>query len=174
MTKVIVVEERRCLTCGACKLECAFAHSEARTLAEAAQSETAIEPRIYVEPMGEHGMPMQCQHCQEAPCITVCPTGALHRDTDDGPVLLDAEHCIVCRLCLIVCPFGVIDVSRTGKSIIKCDLCADRTKAGANPACVDACPTGALQFKDTADFVGDRRRQAAARVAIAAPVADTP
>ena len=38
--------------------------------------------------MGEHGMPMQCQHCQDAPCITVCPTGALHRDADDGPVLL--------------------------------------------------------------------------------------
>ncbi len=142
MTKVIVVEEKRCLACGSCMLECAMAHTDARTLAEALQAETPPQPRVYVEPIGQFGMPLQCRHCEDAPCITICPTQAIHRFSDEGPVLLEAERCIVCRLCLIVCPFGVIDISRNGKAVIKCDQCLERTEAGEDPACVTACPTG--------------------------------
>ena len=77
------------------------------------------------------------------PVSRSAPREAIHRFSDDGPVLLEAERCIVCRLCLIVCPFGVIDISRNGKAVIKCDQCLERTEAGEDPACVTACPTGA-------------------------------
>jgi carbon-monoxide dehydrogenase iron sulfur subunit len=171
MSKVIIVEEDRCLSCGSCKLECALVHSGAATLAEAVLSGIPLESRIYVEPMGQFGMPVQCRHCQDAPCMTVCPTEAIHRDSNDGPVLLDQNRCIVCRLCVLVCPFGVIHVSQTGKAIIKCDLCAERTAAGEEPACVAACPTDALQFQETTTYVGERRRQATGRLVTSIQVA---
>jgi len=70
MMKAIVVEEEHCLACGSCMLECGMAHTDARTLAEALQAETPPQSRVYVEPMGQFGMPLQCRHCEDAPCIT--------------------------------------------------------------------------------------------------------
>jgi Fe-S-cluster-containing dehydrogenase component len=61
----------------------------------------------------------------------------------------------------MACPFGVIDVSTDGKIIIKCDLCIERTKTGQGPACVEACPTGALKLADEKDLVILKRRLAA-------------
>ena len=95
----------------------------------------------------------------------VCPTDAIHRFSDDGPVLLVKEHCIGCRLCLLVCPFGVIEMSRAGTAVVKCDQCVERTEVGQEPACVAGCPTGALQFSDITDYLRERRREAARRVA---------
>ena len=165
MAKIIIVNEERCLGCKTCVLECAMAHTDAGTLIEALRSENPPQPRVHVEPLGEFGMPMQCRHCDDAPCITVCPTDAIAQLSPDSPVLLDADRCIGCKFCLIVCPFGVIDISRDGKAMVKCDLCIERTKAGEEPACVAACPTGALQFVEVDDLLRERRRQAAARVA---------
>ena len=163
MTKAIVVAEDRCLACGTCKLECAMAHTHARTLAEALQGGTAPQSRVYVEPIGQWGMPLQCRHCQDAPCIGVCPTGAIPRFSDEGPVLLDQDRCIVCRQCLLVCPFGVIELSRNGKTIIKCDQCLERTESGQDPACVSACPTGALKFIEINAYIRQRRRASSHR-----------
>jgi len=173
MSKFIAVREDLCMACGTCRIECAVSHSEAGTLMEAVQAGEPLESRIYVEPIGRFGTPLQCQHCEDAPCVQVCPTGALHRNADGGPVLLDKDHCIVCRLCLVVCPFGVLHVSRTGKTIVKCDLCEERAEAGQEPACVSACPTGALQFTETTDYVGLRRREAAGRLASSIHLAGT-
>ncbi len=161
MGKVIIVDDTRCLSCRQCMIECAMAHTQAATLIEALESDSPPQPRVHVEPAGQFGMPLQCRHCEDAPCITICPTGAIHRPTPDSPVLLDAEVCIGCKFCMIVCPFGVIDLSRDGKAVIKCDLCIERTEAGEAPACVSGCPTGALQYKDIDEWVARRRRRAA-------------
>jgi Fe-S-cluster-containing dehydrogenase component len=61
----------------------------------------------------------------------------------------------------MVCPFGVIDISRDGKAVVKCDLCIERTEAGQEPACVVSCPTGALQFCELTELLIERRRAAA-------------
>jgi len=169
MAKMIVTDSERCLACNTCELECAMAHTSARTLVEAFRSECPPQARVHVESLGGFGMPMQCHHCEDAPCIFVCPTDAVHRLSDDGPVLLDAEQCIGCRLCLLVCPFGVIEMSRTGKAVVKCDLCVERTDVGEDPACVAGCPTGALTFSDVTEYLRERRREAARRVGMPSP-----
>jgi carbon-monoxide dehydrogenase iron sulfur subunit len=76
-------------------------------------------------------------------------------------VLIDKEECIGCKFCLTVCPFGVIDVTRDGKAVVKCDLCIERTKAGQEPACVQACPTGALKLTDEKELAADKRKRTA-------------
>lgn len=116
---------------------------------------------VTVEAAGEFGVPIQCRHCEDAPCITVCPTAAIHRHQVNDPVLIDKERCIGCKFCLMVCPFGVIDVSRDGKAVVKCDLCIARTEAGQEPACVEACPTGALKIVSVKELAATRRKLAA-------------
>jgi carbon-monoxide dehydrogenase iron sulfur subunit len=166
MPKVIVVNEERCLACKQCMIECAMAHTEAESLVEAINSESPPQPRVHVEPAGTFGIPLQCRHCEDAPCITVCPTEAIHRPVENGPVLMDQQRCIGCRFCMIVCPFGVIDLSRDGKAMVKCDLCIDRTQEGEEPACVSGCPTGALEFRELDDYLRERRRRVVDQLAI--------
>jgi carbon-monoxide dehydrogenase iron sulfur subunit len=168
MRKIIVVEEDRCLACKTCVLECAMAHSDAGSLAEALRADVPPQPRVHVEPFGSYGLPLQCRHCEDAPCVTICPTKAVQRPSEGGPVLLDQRYCIGCKFCLLVCPFGVIDLSRDGKATVKCDLCIERTEAGQEPACVAGCPTGALRYCDVDDYVSERRRGAAERIAAGA------
>jgi carbon-monoxide dehydrogenase iron sulfur subunit len=168
MAKMIVFDAERCMACKSCMLACALAHSEAGSLVEAVASGTLGRPRVHVEALGESGMPLQCRHCQDAPCIAICPTGAIARETPDSPVVLDAERCIGCRFCVVVCPFGVIEESPDGKAMTKCDLCIERTKAGQPPACVAACPACGLKFVEVDDWVGERRKKAAVRLAVEA------
>ena len=164
--RMVVADPRRCLGCKSCEIQCAMAHCEARTLEEAMHMDSPPQARVHVEAAGQYGMPIQCQHCEDAPCVAICPTGAIAMGPDEQPpVLLDRDRCIGCRFCVLVCPFGVIDLSRDGKAMIKCDLCIQRTKAGEEPACVAACPTGALQFKELDEDVRRRRREAALSLA---------
>jgi carbon-monoxide dehydrogenase iron sulfur subunit len=148
MAKTITVDESRCLACKACVIECALAHTSVGTLAKAIESGATLQGRVHVEAVGEFGMPMQCRHCTDAPCIAVCPTEAVKRYRDDGPVLLDEDRCIGCGFCVLACPFGAIDLSVSGKGVVKCDLCIARTDAGKLPACVSACPTAALKYDE--------------------------
>ncbi len=164
MAKVIVVNESRCLACKSCEIACAMAHTEAETLVEAIRAERPPRARVHVEPLGDHGVPLQCRHCEDAPCIAICPTGAINRAGEGQPVLLDQDRCIGCKFCTIACPFGVIEVSPDGRAMIKCDLCVDRTRAGEPPACVAACPTGALEFVELDDYLRRRRREAIRRI----------
>ena len=168
MAKIIITDEGRCLACKSCMIACAMAHTEAETLVAALGGESLPQSRLHVEPGGAYGVPLKCRHCEDAPCITVCPTEAISRASADGPVILDQDRCIGCRFCMIVCPFGVIDMSRDGKAMIKCDLCIERTKEGELPACVAACPTGAMEYVELNDYLRQRRRQAAQRIAAGA------
>ena len=174
MPKVIVVNEDRCLACNSCVIACAMAHTEAETLVEALSAATAPQPRVYVEPAGTFGVPLQCRHCEDPPCIAICPTGAIDRVSSDGPVLLDQDRCIGCKFCMLVCPFGVIALSRDGKAMIKCDLCVERTEAGELPACVAACPTGALKFVELDEHLRRRRREAVRRTSQVRAKTDEP
>ena len=167
MSKIIVVNEERCLGCMSCVIECAVAHSEAKDLVKALTAGEKLQSRVHVEPFREFGMPLQCRHCEDAPCITICPTEAIRRPVENGPVLIESDRCIGCKFCMIVCPFGVIDLSRDGKATVKCDLCIERTEEGKEPACVTACPTGALEFADLDEWLKRRRQQAAKRLGVA-------
>jgi formate dehydrogenase iron-sulfur subunit len=90
-----------------------------------------------------------CKHCVNAPCLDVCPTGAIMR-TEFDSVYIQQQVCNGCRDCMAACPFGVIHMGgqeNEGKGVAKkCTLCYDRMQNGLTPACAQACPTASIQF----------------------------
>jgi carbon-monoxide dehydrogenase iron sulfur subunit len=165
--KVIVVDVRRCLSCGTCGLECAVAHSQSKRLFDAIWEEPRPQPRVMVEAVGGVCVPIQCRHCEDAPCVAICPTHATSRADADAPVLIEPERCIGCKMCILVCPFGTVRMQADGKAVLKCDLCIERLEAGQEPACVAACPTGALRFEAVEQTAKAARVRAARQLLIA-------
>ena len=167
--KRIVADPTKCLACRACEIACAVAHAETDDLVEAIYAQGA-KPRIYIESVGRFAVPLQCRHCDDAPCVRVCPSGALSRPSEAEPVLVDQQKCIGCGFCVEACPFGVIlladrygwDPSGNQKAVIKCDLCAKRQAEGLRPACVSACPVGALVLEELTETAKRSRARAAA------------
>jgi molybdopterin-containing oxidoreductase family iron-sulfur binding subunit len=114
-------------------------------------------------------LPLACQHCENAACKRVCPTGATYRD-EKGRIEIDYDKCIGCRMCMAACPYNVrvfnwtapvhdpeggygdARVPSRGKGVMeKCTLCKERTDEGAEPMCVVCCPTHARVFGDLDD-----------------------
>lgn len=86
-----------------------------------------------------------CKHCVNAPCLEVCPTGAIIR-TEFDTVYINEPACNGCRDCIAACPFGVIHMSDKRQVAQKCTFCYDRLQNGLVPACAQACPTESIQF----------------------------
>ena len=101
-----------------------------------------------------------CKHCAHAPCLEVCPTGAIVR-TEFDTVYIQEPACNGCRDCVAACPFGVIHMSPTRHVAQKCTFCYDRLKHGLAPACAQACPTQSIKFGPLTDL----RKQAHSRLA---------
>jgi len=101
--------------------------------------------------------PRSCLHCEEPACVTVCPTGASYKRTEDGIVLVNPDTCIGCKLCSWACPYGAREYDSNHGVMKKCTLCVDRIynetleEEDRVPACVQACPTGARHFGDLGD-----------------------
>ena len=167
MKGMIVVDVVKCIGCHTCELSCVVAHSASKTLAGAITETPRQKPRVHVECVGRSPVPMQCKHCEDAPCVTVCPSQALSRAGEGEPVLFNPRLCIGCNNCLTACPFGSIGPGPGGRKIMKCDLCVDRLKTGEQPACC-SCPTGALRFISGADYAREKRRLAARRYLVSA------
>ena len=164
MSKVIACRVEHCLGCRSCEIACALEHSQSKNLREAVAEHPLPERRVTVEVAGAHGLPLQCRHCEEGLCQIVCPTGAIHRDEKRGVTVVDEDLCIGCKLCILMCPLGVLRIGHASRATIKCDQCIERQAAGEPPACVAACPTHALQFVDAEDVAKDERHLAAVSV----------
>lgn len=100
-----------------------------------------------------------CKHCVQAPCLEVCPTGAIIR-TEFDTVVIQSDTCNGCRACIAACPFGVIDINPAANVAQKCTLCYDRLQVGMEPACSQACPTDSIRF----GTIRELREMAQARV----------
>ncbi len=141
----LVVNPDRCLGCHTCELACAIAHTPSNSLFGAVLGGEALFPRNRVVKIAEVRLPAQCRQCEDAPCVKVCPTGATYRT--ETYTAVNANLCIACKLCMMVCPFGAIQTTnvrvgdRLKRAAIKCDLCVDRP---GGPACVESCPTKAI------------------------------
>lgn len=113
--------------------------------------------------------PKSCLHCEQAACVTVCPTGASYKRAEDGIVLVDEDKCIGCKLCSWACPYGAREFDSDSGVMKKCTLCIDRIynenleEVDRVPACVATCPVGARHFGDLADPESDVSKLVAMR-----------
>lgn len=100
----------------------------------------------------------QCMHCLDPACAAACPTRALTR-TQNGPVIWVEDRCLGCRFCMVSCPFDIpkFEYSSRVPRIQKCRMCWERLRAGKEPACVEACPAGALTFGKRRDLLQTAR-----------------
>jgi tetrathionate reductase subunit B len=150
MTKryVMLADITRCINCKACVVACR------------AEWETPLGfSRDWVrevESVSDDGMPRvdlfpgRCQHCDDAPCVEACPSGAAWK-REDGIVLVDDALCSGCELCVPVCPYEARWLNPESGTVSKCTFCQPRIDEGLAPACVQTCVGGALRFGDAND-----------------------
>lgn len=111
-------------------------------------------------------VPKICNHCHDAPCNQVCPVHAAFT-SPEGMVLVDPERCIGCAYCVQTCPYGVRFINPDTGTADKCTWCIHRVTRGEQPACVEACPTGARVFgrlDDPDSEISQRLREAPTHV----------
>jgi anaerobic carbon-monoxide dehydrogenase iron sulfur subunit len=166
--KTVFIHPERCIGCKQCEAACTVAHSQTKNLFWAVFETPTPKPRIHAEagPQYNTSFPNKCRHCNPAPCLSVCPTRAIHRPSDfQDIVLIEASKCIACGMCAMVCPFDVITYYPSAKAAekatvaIKCDHCIDRQRVGDIPACVEACKVNALEFGEINELVKEWRMQ---------------
>ncbi len=144
MKRVYPIEEH-CMACKRCEVACIVEHFPGKDPVKAYQ-DPARRPRgrAVFEEKGPASFSLACRHCEDAPCVEACMTGAMARDAR-GAVVVDEERCVGCWMCVMVCPYGAIQrEERTHKISWKCDLCPGRE----TPACVEACTNRALVFEE--------------------------
>ncbi|MFH1038232.1 MAG: 4Fe-4S dicluster domain-containing protein [PVC group bacterium] len=147
----------RCLGCRSCEIACAVSHSASRRMEEAVREEPRPRQRMRVETAAGRPFPIQCRHCEDPACIEACIAGAIRKDPETGLVTSDPTRCVGCWMCVMACPYGVISRRKEDGVALKCDQCRELDE----PACVAACPTGALYFCEREEFEDVIRRELA-------------
>jgi len=143
--KRIIAREEVCMGCGLCEVYCLVQHSRSKDIIKAYKKENPqVLIRVRVEEARPVSFAIQCQHCDNAPCVNACLSGAMHLDEETGLVVHDVERCVGCWTCIMVCPYGAIRMNVSGKAVIKCDLCPELNI----PACVTNCPNEALIYRE--------------------------
>ncbi|MGA0035081.1 MAG: 4Fe-4S dicluster domain-containing protein [Ilumatobacteraceae bacterium] len=148
MTRLgFVLESDSCIGCHACTVACKSEHDVPigvnRTWLK--YVETGSFPNT-----GRSFTVMRCNHCDDAPCMKICPTSALHR-TGNGVVDFDDDICIGCKACMNACPYDAIYINPETNVANKCNFCNHRVEVGLEPACVVVCPTHAIVSGDLDD-----------------------
>jgi Fe-S-cluster-containing dehydrogenase component len=149
---VMVTDLRKCVACQACTVACSAEWGVAPGYARTRAGMTPVAgtfPDLTTSPRVD-----QCNHCDDAPCLEPCPSGATYRD-GGGVVRVDAGVCIGCGFCVEACPYDARFVDPRTKKVDKCDFCAPRVARGEQPACVATCTAHAKYFGDLEDRSSD-------------------
>ena len=147
----MLINTKKCVGCYACRLACqAKNHLEpGESFIKFHELETGTYPNVYNEIV-----PTQCQHCEDAPCAAVCPTGAAYIGAD-GIVGVDEGRCIGCKYCMAACPYQARIVQESTGVVEKCRFCWENGEPGNPPACAGTCISGARVFGDLDDPESD-------------------
>lgn len=141
------IDQRSCIGCHACTVACKTEHDipvgQFRTWVK------YVDQGTFPSSTRDFGV-MRCNHCTNAPCVTICPTKALFT-RDDGIVDFDSERCIGCKSCMQGCPYDAIYLDENTHTAAKCNFCAHRIDADLEPACVVVCPTHSIWVGDLDD-----------------------
>jgi len=142
-----VIDQTTCIGCHACTVACKTEHEVPLGV-----------NRTWVKYIEKGAWPdtkrffsvMRCNHCTDAPCVTICPTTALYK-REDGIVDFDTDRCIGCKSCMQACPYDALYIDPGENTAQKCNYCAHRTDVGLEPACVVVCPEQAIIAGDLDD-----------------------
>ena len=141
------IDTRRCFGCHGCEVACK------------AENEVPLGNYIrqtFYKDVGEYPkvarmfLPMACQHCEDAPCLKACPTGAIKKGAG-GSVIVDYNTCDGSGNCVQACPYGAIYIDNDNGQAVKCHNCYHRLEHDMEPACASTCPSDAIYFGDLND-----------------------
>ena len=149
--KVISVNPSKCTACKLCELACSMKHSGAYSPAL-----SRIHAIVFMDEA--FYTPITCLQCDEAPCERACPNGSIRRNESTGVVELDEERCFGCKMCMLACPFGVMNFNEPAGYAMKCNNC------DGEPECVLYCAPGALEYREVTSSVDFKKKSFAEKI----------
>jgi Fe-S-cluster-containing dehydrogenase component/formate-dependent nitrite reductase membrane component NrfD len=149
-----VIDNRKCIGCHACTVACKSEH----------QVPLGVD-RTWVKYIEKGTFPdnrrlftvMRCNHCEDAPCVAICPVTALHK-RPDGVVDFNSDRCIGCKACMQACPYDALYIDPNTSTAAKCNFCTHRLEIGLQPSCVAVCPEQAIIAGDMNDPLSEISR----------------
>ena len=144
----MIIDLDLCIGCDSCTIACKQENNI--PIGDFWSKVNQIGPTGVFPELEQYFLPVLCQHCDDAHCVNVCPTGASYQ-REDVVVLIDHDKCIGCKYCVMACPYGVRYYNEDQGVIEKCTLCAHRLEVGQVPACVETCVASARIFGDLDD-----------------------
>ncbi|MUP39919.1 DmsC/YnfH family molybdoenzyme membrane anchor subunit [Labilibaculum euxinus] len=138
-----IFNTNKCVGCMACVAGCSI---ENGTRLQVNWREVNCHNKIKHPSLPVFHFSLACNHCEDAPCMKNCPALAYTRDEKTGAIIHHTEACIGCKYCTWACPYDAPKFNESTKIVEKCNFCVDRISEGKRPACVEACPVGALEF----------------------------
>ncbi len=150
MRYAMAIDTNKCVGCSDCVVACQTENNVPHGYCRdwIVESVSGTYPNLDLEFRSE-----RCNHCDNAPCVRCCPTGASHIE-QGGIVVVNHDECIGCGACIESCPYDARYPHPEG-FVDKCTFCIHRVGKGQNPACVDVCPTSCLHFGDLDDPKSD-------------------
>jgi len=153
----IALEYQNCIDCRACEVACKDENGVMLGADKQRIWVGAVEGGKTLADLFVNFYPSQCNHCIDAPCVTVCPTGASHF-VEGGIVKVDYDMCIICKGCMEACPYEARFVDETRHAVDKCTFCDGRIQEYGTTACSATCPTKVRTFGDLEDAKSDIRK----------------
>lgn len=149
-------DQSLCTGCKACQIACKDKHDTPlgvnwRRVVEYSGGTWRTDGETFSHDVFTYYTSIACNHCEDAICVTVCPTTAMSR-RDDGTVYVDENKCVGCRYCEWACPYSAPQFNAETGHMSKCDLCYDYRSSDQDPACVSACPSRALDWGPLAEL----------------------